>query len=138
MATAKKLPSGSWRCLVFSHYENLFNEDGSPMIDEKTGKQKRKRIYESFTSDLQGRRGKRDAEAQAAQFLAEKDRKKRPENWTVKEAFENYIKLKDHVLSETTLRGYETIARNQIGQISDISLISSRRKTCRAGLTFCR
>lgn len=53
MATAKKLPSGSWRCLVFSHYENLFNEDGSPMIDEKTGKQKRKRIYESFTSDLQ-------------------------------------------------------------------------------------
>lgn len=93
MATAKKLPSGSWRCLVFSHYENLFNEDGSPMIDEKTGKQKRKRIYESFTSDLQGRRGKRDAEAQAAQFLAEKDRKKRPENWTVKEAFENYIKV---------------------------------------------
>lgn len=61
--------------LSFSHYENLFNEDGSPMIDEKTGKQKRKRIYESFTSDLQGRRGKRDAEAQAAQFLAEKDRK---------------------------------------------------------------
>lgn len=122
MATAKKLPSGSWRCLVFSHYEDLFNEDGSPMIDEKTGKQKQKRIYESFTSDLQGRRGKRDAEAQAAQFLAEKDRKKRPENWTVKEAFENYIKLKDHVLSETTLRGYETIARNQIGQIADISL----------------
>ena len=40
MATAKKLPSGSWRCLVFSHYEDLFNEDGSPMIDEKTGKQK--------------------------------------------------------------------------------------------------
>ena len=138
MATAKKLPSGSWRCLVFSHYENLFNEDVSPMIDEKTGKQKRKRIYESFTSDLQGRRGKRDAEAQAAQFLAEKDRKKRPENWTVKEAFENYIKLKDHVLSETTsvaMRRSPGI-RSDRYQIS--ASVSSRRKTCRAGLTFCR
>ena len=29
MANAKKLPSGSWRCLVFSHTENV--------LDEKTG-----------------------------------------------------------------------------------------------------
>lgn len=122
MATAKKLPSGSWRCLVFSHYENVVDKDGKPVIDPETKKQKQKRIYESFTSDIPGKRGKQSAEAQAAQFLAEKDRKKRPENWTVKEAFTNYIKLKENVLSETTLRGYETIVRNQIKQIENISL----------------
>ena len=29
MATAKKLPSGSWRCLVFSHYEYVTEKDGN-------------------------------------------------------------------------------------------------------------
>lgn len=122
MATAKQLPSGTWRCLVFSHKEKLTDKDGKPIIDSKTGKQKEKRIYESFTSDLPGKKGKREAEAQAAQFMAEKDRKKRPENLTVKEAFEKYIKLKENVLSETTLRGYETIMNNQISDIENIPL----------------
>ena len=43
MATAKKLPSGSWRCLAYSHMERIY--------DEKTQKWKNKRIYESFTDD---------------------------------------------------------------------------------------
>ena len=42
MATAKKLPSGSWRCLVFSHYEYITGKDGNV---------KKKRVYESFTCD---------------------------------------------------------------------------------------
>lgn len=29
MPTAKKLPSGSWRCLVYSHTEEIKNPDGS-------------------------------------------------------------------------------------------------------------
>ncbi len=29
MPTAKKLPSGSWRCLVYSHTEEITNPDGS-------------------------------------------------------------------------------------------------------------
>ena len=66
MATAKQLPSGTWRCLVYSHKEKLYDREGKPIIDEKTGKQKEKRIYESFTSNLPGRKGKQDAEAQAA------------------------------------------------------------------------
>jgi len=119
MAKAKRLPSGSWRCQVFSHYEKQVDKSGKPVIDVKTGKQKLKRCYESFTSDLPGNRGKRDAEAQAATFKNEKDRKKRPENLTVKEAFERYVKLKENVLSETTLRGYETIIRNHITDIED-------------------
>lgn len=122
MANAKQLPSGTWRCLVYSHKEKVIDADGNPVIDPKTGKQKEKRIYESFTSDLPGKRGKRDAEAQAAQFMADKDRKKRPENLTVGEAFKRYIELKENILSETTLRGYETIMNNQISDISDIPL----------------
>ena len=35
MATAKKLPSGSWRCLAYSHTERIY--------DEKTQKWKNKR-----------------------------------------------------------------------------------------------
>lgn len=122
MATAKQLPSGTWRCLVYSHKEKLLDKNGKPLIDEKTGKQKEKRIYESFTSDLPGRKGKRDAEAQAARYLADRDRKRRPENLTVNEAFRKYIKLKDHVLSETTLRGYEAITNHQIKEIAEISI----------------
>lgn len=121
MATAKQLPSGTWRCLVFSHYEQIL-ENGKPIIDSKTGKPKTKRIYESFTSDLPGKKGKRDAELQANAFLQEKHRKKRPEDMTVREACEEYIKLKENVLSESTLRGYETMLRNNMVEISDISL----------------
>lgn len=50
MATAKKLPSGSWRCLVYSHSETIFDSDGNIVYGED-GKPKQKRIYESFTSD---------------------------------------------------------------------------------------
>ena len=122
MATAKQLPSGTWRCLVYSHKEKLYDREGKPIIDEKTGKQKEKRIYESFTSSLPGRKGKQDAEAQAATFLAEREFKQRPENLSIREAFKRYIAAKENVLSETTLRGYETIMNNQIADIAEISI----------------
>ena len=41
MATAKKLSSGSWRCQVYSHTEEVIQPDGSV---------KKKRIYKSLTS----------------------------------------------------------------------------------------
>lgn len=44
MPTAKKLPSGSWRCQVFSHYETVLDEKNKPVIDSKTGKPKQRRI----------------------------------------------------------------------------------------------
>ena len=72
MATAKKLPSGSWRCLVYSHTERTF--------DAKSGTWKDKRIYESFTSDDPSRRGKADAERQAAEFQQEDCRSDNPLN----------------------------------------------------------
>lgn len=51
MATAKQLPSGSWRCRVY---------------DKTTGK------YVSFTSQLPGKRGKAEAELMARQFQLER------------------------------------------------------------------
>lgn len=61
MATARKLPSGSWRCQVYSHSEKIW--------DEKKGTWKEKRIYQSFTSDDPTRAGKSEAEMAAAEFL---------------------------------------------------------------------
>ena len=52
MATAKKLPSGSWRCLIYTGKD----ENG-------------KRQYKSFTAD-----SKKEAEFLAAAFLASKQR----------------------------------------------------------------
>ena len=71
MAKAKKLKSGNWRCLVYSHTDS-----------------KGKRIYESFTAST-----KAEAEAMAAQFKLDTDRK-RTEDVTVKEAVENYLKAR--------------------------------------------
>ena len=64
MATAKKLPSGSWRCLAYSHTERIY--------DEKTQKWKNKRIYESFTDDDPSPAGRKRAELAASQFQASK------------------------------------------------------------------
>ena len=88
MATPKKLPSGQWRTLVFSHYDFLTDDKGHPVIDPKTGKQKTKRIYESFTADT-----KKESAFMAAEYQMNK---KRIQNGdlTVKEAMEEYIKTK--------------------------------------------
>lgn len=111
MATAKKLPSGSWRVQVFSHYEPIKDDTGKPVIDPKTGKQKQKRIYESFTCDDPSARGRRKVERMAAEWTASKERISRAD-FTLEEAMQAYVKLKSNVLSPTTLRGYETLIRN--------------------------
>ncbi len=71
MAKASKLPSGSWRCQAYSHSEPVFDEEGNPILDKK-GKQKKKRIYESFTSDDPTRKGQKAAELAAAEFMLNK------------------------------------------------------------------
>ena len=94
MAKAKKLPSGRWRCLAYSHTD----ENG-------------KRHYESFTAD-----SKKEAEYLAAEFLNNKDKKVRPEN---------YITIKTNVLSPSTIRTYNSIYRSHIKN-NDIGKISLR------------
>ena len=84
MATAKKLPSRSWRCLAYSHTETVWNE--------KQGKWIEKRIYESFTSDDPSPRGRKEAELAAAEFQLNNRARKKAEsshsnaNLTLREA----------------------------------------------------
>lgn len=110
MAKAKKLPSGSWRCLAYSHTERIY--------DEKKGEWKDKRIYESFTSDDPTPAGKREAEAAAALFQLNKDKtlpRRKPEfgNMTLFEAIDAYIDSRAALMrSPTTIQDYQCIQRN--------------------------
>lgn len=54
MASAKKLPSGFWRCQVHSHTEEITQPDGTI---------KKKRIYKSFTCDDPSAKGRRNYSA---------------------------------------------------------------------------
>ncbi|MCL2865546.1 MAG: site-specific integrase [Lachnospiraceae bacterium] len=110
MARARKLKSGSWRTLVYSHKEKITTSDGAI---------KEKRIYKSFTSDDPSPRGKREAEAMAAEFSLNKDRSKRGD-YSTGEAVRKYIDSKTNVLSTTTIRSYETFYKNAYDDIFDI------------------
>jgi integrase len=107
MATAKKLPSGSWRCQVYSHKD----ESG-------------KRIYESFTSEDPSPKGKREAEFMAAEFAMNKKEKKSKSltsTFLFREARQKYIDLKSGVLSPATIRGYEQMKTYYSG-LDDLAL----------------
>lgn len=98
MAKAKKLPSGTWRVLVYAGKEN--------------GKPK----YKSFTAPT-----RREAEAKAATYTL--DRKERTDaNMNVHDAIDRYITSKENVLSPSTIRGYRGILRNNLKDIMYTSL----------------
>lgn len=90
MAKAKKLPSGSWRCLVYDYTD----EHG-------------KRKYRSFTSDDPSPAGKREAELKAAKYAAEKEESHDGPSITLEAGIKTYIKDKRNVLSPSTVRGYQ-------------------------------
>lgn len=100
MATAKKLPSGAYRCLIFDHME-----DG-------------KRKYKSFTATT-----KKEAEYKATQYLVQKEEQKKvlPE-YTLYDAIGNYCDLKNNVLSPSTLREYRRAQNYNYADIKDIKL----------------
>ena len=108
MANARKLDSGSWRALVYSHTESVLQADGTI---------KKVRRYESFTADTEA-----EANLMAAQFKVERNRKSRPANLTVMEAMQQYVASKNKILSPSTLRGYESIIRNSLPDIIDLPL----------------
>jgi len=103
MAKAKKLKSGNWRALAYSHTEVV---DG-----------KKKRIYESFTSP-----DKKEAEYKAAEFALTKKNKPKPIDMTLAEAIDAYIAKKDGILSPTTIAGYKTIKRNYFLPLQGLKL----------------
>ena len=121
MAKAKKLPSGSWRCLVYSHSEPELDEKGNPVRDSK-GKPKIKRVYESFTSGDPSPAGKREAEYQASEFAYKKKRQKQKYNTTFKQASDEYIKSKQNILSPSTIRGYRIMQRTAYHLMNEVAL----------------
>jgi integrase len=84
MPTARKLPSGNWRCRVYSHTDS-------------TGK----KVYESFTAST-----KTQAESMASKFANQVDRK-RVSDLTVEEAVSEYIKVNENALSPSTIYNYK-------------------------------
>lgn len=106
MATAKKLPSGSWRVQVFSHYEI------------KNGKKVRK--YESFTSNDKSRAGKNEAERMAAEWLYRRQERRR--DVLLIDAVNSYIKSREGVVSPSTVRAYSSYKKHHLDDIGDMSV----------------
>jgi len=105
MANAKKLPSGAWRTLVYSHTEKVDGKD--------------KRIYESFTSF-----DKSESEYMAAQFRHTKKKKNVSKlNMTVGETIDKYIEMKE-LLSPTTIESYKGIRERAFKDIIDLPVKS--------------
>lgn len=98
MATAKKLPSGSWRVNLY-----IGKDDNG------------KRIYKSFTADT-----KKEAEFLAAAYNLK--RKETPKDITVGNAIDGYIASKENVLSPTTIAEYRQTRRNKLQRLMDVPL----------------
>ena len=98
MAKAKQLPSGSWRVQVY---------------DGETKK------YLSFTSKLPGKAGKAEAELMAREYQLGQKRKKE-QGRTVGECIDEYIALKENILSPTTISGYRKYRKTSLAGLCDI------------------
>lgn len=113
MATAKKLKSGSWRCQVYSHTEDIIQPDGTT---------KKKRIYKSFTCDVPGPKGKRMCERMAADWAENKEAQQNIENITFGEAIDKYIESRSSVLSPSTIREYKRTRNHDLKEIIQVKL----------------
>lgn len=107
MPTAKKLPSGSWRCQVYD-----YTDDNG------------KRHYESFTTDT-----KKDAEFMAAQFAMEKEQRRHMSSSSLRNAIDVYIETSDAILSPTTIQGYRKIQKNAFSDIMEQPLKKLTRQS---------
>lgn len=104
MATARKLPSGSWRVQVFSH------------------KDERGRIIKkSFTCSDPSPKGKRKCEAMAAAWAAEKELN-RASGKTFGSAADEYINIRRNTLSPRTIEDYERTKRIYTTGINNIRI----------------
>lgn len=101
MATAKRLPSGSYRCRIFDYK------------DEKGIKH-----YRSFTADT-----KKEAEYQALLFSMNKKKiKEESKDLTLEKAMLNYCEMKSNVLSPSTLANYKRLIYNSFDGYLNLSI----------------
>ena len=98
MARAKKLPSGSWRVQVY------------------TGIVDGKRKYISITAPTE-----KEANYAALQYQMGVDRKARVGK-TVGEAIDDYIAMKDGVLSPTTIQAYKKYRKSYLQELMDVPI----------------
>lgn len=103
MPKAKKLPSGNWRCQVFSH---SVIRDG-----------KKKNVYKSFTAKT-----KKEAEYLAATYKMEHDSNDKADNITIESALNQYIDSRESVLSPKTIKEYRNLAKNNLQTIKHIKV----------------
>lgn len=96
MASAKQLPSGTWRILVY-------------LGKDERGKDKRK----SITAPT-----KWECEKLADEFL--QGRREQPKNLTVGECIDKYIEVRENILSPSTLRGYKQIRVQRLQMLMGI------------------
>lgn len=89
MAKAKKLPSGQWRTLAYSH-------------TDASGK----RHYESFTAE-----SKKESEYLAAEFQLNKKKQNNECKMTYQQALEAYIENRSSILSPSTVREYKRCSK---------------------------
>ena len=102
MATAKKLPSGSWRVRAY------LGKDANG-----------KAMYKSFTG-----RTKKEAEYLAVKYLDDCDKEyfSNTTDETIGAIVDKYLTVKGNILSQATIRGYLSIRKNLIEQISSIKV----------------
>ena len=107
MAKAKKLKSGSWRCLVYDY-------------TAASGK----RHYTAVTCDDPSPKGKRMAELMAAEYVATERDKKLLENkdMTLGEAWDMYIENRSSVLSPGTIREYKRSRKSDLKSLMPMRL----------------
>lgn len=112
MATAKKLPSGSWRVRVYDY-------------TDAAGK----KHYKSFTCDDTSAKGKRKCELMAAEWSANREAERTGANLniTLKESMDKYIKSKENVLSPATIRGYKQMY-SYFSEIKEVKLSDINQK----------
>ena len=103
MATARKLPSGSWRCRVYSHTDT-------------SGR----KIYRSFTCADPTQKGKRICEREAAAWAAERELRSQSAK-PFRQSVQDYIDARRNTLSPRTIEDYERTARLYLGQLLNIN-----------------
>jgi len=96
MATARRLPSGSWRARAYSHTD----ENG-------------KKIYMSFTAST-----KTQAESLANKFADNRQRSSGTVK-TVKQCIEQYITVKTESLSPSTIRSYRNLQKKYYKELEN-------------------
>jgi len=103
MAKAKKLPSGQWRTLIYSHTEKVDGKD--------------KRIYESFTSEE-----KKESEYMAAEFALNKKNKRDIKDIAFGEALEEYTDKRSAVLSPASIKKYRKLRKSAMQSLMNIKI----------------